>query len=795
MTHTISTTRRGRARPERWRTRRLLFTIALSVLAAILFAPASALALSEGRVYEMVSPVYKGGYGAAFTAAAPNSESVLFNSLGAFAGIPFPEAGSAYVAHREAGKGWVTIPAQPPFKENEIGEFSSTLEYAFDILHIGENEDEPIWHRLATPDTPEDWEVFGGGAVIFKPLEEVPAAYKTVYASPQAASNDLCHVVVLGAFLLPESPYRGKTEGAYSIYDVSRGCRGEGAGLRLVGVRNSLGPHGEPAEFRPGDECAVELGFSSGAGGPFGPEQTGLFNPVSGDGSEIFFTANVEGFPCKDRQVFVRLGGSRTVEVSRPVEPSLAYGGCGEGGSAGEVPGEVPCPGAVSRAPAFFKGASEDGSRVFFTSGATLVPGDTDNSNKLFLARIGCPVSESGCEPAQRRVIGLVDASQSRLAGEDAEVQGVVSMGAQAGYVYFVAHGVLTSTANGEGVVAVKGADNLYVYSSETGSVAFIGDLCSGPRVSGTSETLRCPSSLGKGSNDQGLWAEERGSNTAEEAQSTGDGRFLVFSSFAKLIVHGTQGDADSARDVYRYDAQTGVIDRVSLGENGHDTNGNNNGFDATIPKVGINPGGKADNVVDQQELSLRAVSEDGSRIVFSSSEPLSVDAINGQGNVYIWHKEPGWGEGRVSIVSSGSSFTDDVFPVISLDGMDVFFGTSVGLVPVDTEHDLDVYDARVGGGFPLVAAEREPCSSDACQGALTNPVPLLVPGSVSQASGQNYLQPASKRTVKKAKRKVKSRKRAKARKAGRAWEGSGRGVSSGRSRVVVLRVAGRSGR
>ena len=38
-----------------------------------------------------------------------------------------------------------------------------------------------------------------------------------------------------------------------------------------------------------------------------------------------------------------------------------------------------------------FVGASEDGSRVFFTTAQPLVPGDTDTSNNLYMARIGCP--------------------------------------------------------------------------------------------------------------------------------------------------------------------------------------------------------------------------------------------------------------------------------------------------------------------------------------------------------------------------------------------------------------------
>jgi hypothetical protein len=729
---------------------------------------AAAYALSNGRVYEMVSPLYKGGYGAVFRAASPDGDNVAFNSLGVFAGIPRAAVDNAYLAHREEGKGWSTSPLQPPFAGSEVTEFSSLLKYALANHHLGENEGELLWHSLGTPDTLGSWEVFAPG-VILRPVEaEFEGGPPFLIAYPVSASNDLCHVAVEGVNLSAEAPFAS----LYKLYDVGRGCRGEGPWLRLVGVRNRLGPHGEPEQIR--GECTVEPGnVSINGSGPFGPEQNAMFNAVSGDGSEFFFTADAEeaknNSTCSHQQLFVRVGGSRTVEVSRPVDPSLPFGGCGEGGSVGEVPGEVPCADAVSRMPSFFKGASEDGLRVFFTTGERLVAGDTDNTNKLYMARIGCPVNEPACEPAARRVTGLVDASQSQLAGETGEVQGVASMAKNGERVYFVAHGVLTGGPNGEGVVAVKGADNLYVYNAETGGVSFIADLCSGAGVSGSRDDARCPSSLSGGVNDTSLWGENKQEGEAQTAG--GDGRFLVFSSFSQLIERGTQTDADDGKDVYRYDAVTGVLDRVSLGEAGHDAKGNGSGFDATIQRMGVL--GNQAGVVAQQGLATRAISEDGSMVVFSSVEPLSSAAINHHKNIYIWQKQPGWSEGRVSLVSSGSSLTDDNRPVITPDGVNVFFTTSQGLVPVDTENDLDVYDARVGGGFPEAVAERVQCSSDACQGALTNPAPLLVPGSVSQAAGGNFPAPSVKHPLKKRMKKVKRVK--KARRAGKSASGGGR--------------------
>jgi hypothetical protein len=81
-----------------------------------------------------------------------------------------------------------------------------------------------------------------------------------------------------------------------------------------------------------------------------------------------------------------------------------------------------------------------------------------------------------------------------------------------------------------------------------------------------------------------------------------------------------------------------------------------------------------------------------------------------------------------------------------------VFFVTVESLVSQDTDSAPDIYDARLGEGFTQPSAERRPCEGDACQGALTNPAPLLVPGSVSQAPGGNF---ASAQPVVKPKKKL----------------------------------------
>ena len=691
--------------------------------------PAPALALSEGRTYELVSPVYKAGYGVnAILGVAPDGESVVFNSLGSFAGNPLGiSVGNEYVARR-GGSGWSTAPLQVPAARQPysyVRDFSATLDRALTEGKPAPNEGagfyqgnefEFLLHDMTSPDEAAYFQLAGE---VLTPLKQV-TEFVTNY---QGANPDLSLIVfsvplLTRTYLLPEA--KNTLSVLYSMVSA-----GGAESLRLVGLNNkrkALSP-----------TCEPELGTASGGGSQY--------NSVSRDGEEIFFSLGVSGVSVvgclEHQQLFMRVGGARTVEVSKPVSA---------------VCGEVPCVGAEGRAPAEFVGASEDGSKVFFTAPLAagqppLVPGDTDTSNNLYMAEIGCPGGGETCEAAQRGVTALVQVSHG---AEPAEVQGVVNVAPDGSRVYFVARGALSGGANAEGASAVKGADNLYVYDSRTGGApVFIADLCSGPEESGVARDPRCPAALAQGKssrNDMDLWTqtvrEAQVNDCTEAVAGCETGRFFLFSTYGRL----TADDTDAAKDVYRYDAQTGTLERVSVGEDGSDANGNADQFDATIERAGVRH-----TLFEEHDLNSRAITQDGSRVVFRSGEPLSLAARSGVENAYEWH------ESGVSLVSSGSSAVEQV--VISSSGRDVFFTTTEGLVPQDTDGQSDLYDARVGGGFPSAPSEPEPCSGDACQGPLTNPAPLLVPGSVSQAPGGNLAPPTPTTTTTKAKKTVRCSK------------------------------------
>jgi hypothetical protein len=744
--------------------------LAAAVVVAVgvaLLSAATAFALPEGRHYEMVSPPYKGGYGvfrltAVAVSGAGEGERVVFSSLGTFAGVPNNTLASDYLARRGPG-GWSTVPLVAPasIESGSLSGLSPGLESAVFFGSPGPSsgaaeeetlEPEFLWHDLDTPDTAPNAPQPGPNFTLAgMPLKRLDG--KRARASQGGESPELCHVlfrkgpsIELERFL----PEATGTEG--DLYDMTTGvpgCSGE-PGIRLVGVGNTNGPHGEPAPIS--KYCHTYLGGENGNG------EGNSFDAVSVDGSEIFFTSNtgkvssvnecdgVFSYPANPAVSYVRLNGERTVQVSEPLAVDCQSG---------------PCKTAVQQR-AEFVGASETGSRVFFTTTQPLVTGDTDTGKDLYMASIGCPAGEPSCEPSQREVLSMIQVSHDPNVGEAAEVQKVVRVAPDGGRVYFVAHGVLSEEGPvGEGSQSkpLKGANNLYVYDAEEGSgtVRFIADLCSGPERSGEASDLRCPSTLGSGevNNDSELVAQTAGP----------DGSYLVFTSWSQLVAD----DTDTTKDVYRYDAVTGQLGRVSVGEDGYSSNGNSNVFSAQLDAGGI---GGFTSVMRDHEMGSRAVSEDGSRIVFETDQRLSPDATNGLLNAYEWH------EGHVGLVSDGSDEEPVKEVVMAPSGRDLLFVTVAGLVRQDTDGARDVYDARLGEGFPESPASEQSCSGDACQGPLTNPAPLLVPGSVSQAAGENV--PIKSRAKAKPKKRSKpktKKRRHRARRARRASHLTGREI------------------
>ena len=477
-----------------------------------------------------------------------------------------------------------------------------------------------------------------------------------------------------------------------SLYEYTAAAA-EGAEPSLVGVA----PGPEEAKHLPSEhptlvsECGTNLGSRSGTSGDGE-------NAVSEGGATVFFTAEANN-SCGAtappvNELDARVGGEKTLKISSPSHP-LA-----QGSGSGEDECDATCE-AAAPAPGLFQGASRDGSKVFFLTAQPLLNGD--KGTNLYEAEI------EG-EGRGARVARIVQISHDPNAGQEAEVQGVTRVSEDGSHVYFVATGVLAGNSNGQAApfsTAHSGAENLYVYEPDPSSpgsyqTAFIAMLCSAPGVSGSVSDPECHSS------DAQMWSSEG----LAPAQATPNGSFLVFSTATDLTA---PEDTSTVGQVFRYDAGTGELVRVSIGqrgtyecpttkamEEGFNCDGNTN----TLPVFIASP--TAGRPV--------AISQDGSYVVFQSANGLTPGALNGQeesvevngeartyfaNNVYEYH------DGEIALISDGqdtsATFGESSVQVEGMtpSGSDVFFTTADRLVPQDTDTQQDIYDAGIDGGFP----------------------------------------------------------------------------------------------
>jgi hypothetical protein len=376
-----------------------------------------------------------------------------------------------------------------------------------------------------------------------------------------------------------------------------------------------------------------------------------------------------------------------------------------------------------------FLGASQDGSKVFLAGAG----------GKLYMDVID---REPGQETVNETVpIAPAGQTNTYLRSSD-----------DGSHVYFNSTGVLAANKNGNTPAeeAQQGKPNLYVYDTLSKETVFIAQGEPGGDISfgqAEAQVNGCPSAELKETVEPGCEG----------------GRFFVFASTAKL----TPDDAGGARQVFEYDAKAGRLARVSTGEEGYDENGNADAFGASIAAPYFEGG--ISTQAELFETAKRAVSDDGSTVVFSTSTPLSPRAVNdqqsGQGPLDVYESH----EGRVSLISTGHSSTSDYQPTITPSGRDIFFISTENILPRKSDGLNGLWDARIDGGFPAAAVEEGGCNGDACQGPPSVPDLLAANGSATFSGLGNpapvvstpVVKPCRKGYIKKHARCVKRKKKA----------------------------------
>ena len=209
-------------------------------------------------------------------------------------------------------------------------------------------------------------------------------------------------------------------------------------------------------------------------------------------------------------------------------------------------------------------------------------------------------------------------------------------------------------------------------------------------------------------------------------ARVSEDGGSAAFVSYAPLSGYDNtdQGNGLPDSEVFLYRAGTQELLCVSCNPSGARPVGRE--LLDVGKSIGLSTAARL-VVAEHALLYPRALSANGGRLFFESYEALVPADVNGARDVYEW-EAPGEGScetgspvyspgagGCVSLLSSGKNGKDSSFLEASPDGSDVFFSTEASLLPQDPGL-VDIYDARVNGGFAPPAPPPGPCEGEACQ-------------------------------------------------------------------------------
>lgn len=658
----------------------------------------SASGLPDGRVYEQVSPPNKDGNQAGagtdeqsngpgtgqerYALAAPDGDSVLFEGTG-----PMGETAAAYntyfVATRSSG-GWSTRSVMPSAQQSgaelggTAGVSASLLDPSSDLSHVMYTRRAGTW-ALDMP----NFEECGRQPYLSGPDPFVPATW---LGRPEISDPLVnCQSTRAGEPFFTEDgePPIGGTPDFSTVYFVFRrpllpedASRRDGGGF-----------------YEYSESTLHEAGvLPDGSLSPFGATSAGIPtydldpNAVSANGRRAFFVSPEPG-SCTTN------GGQNNCAVDPP--ELYVRETEGEGSEAdhktvlvsqdtllpslGGLP--APAPADPEGSAASFALASPDGSQAFFQS--------TDDLTKT--AENDSP----GPEPKT--------------------------------YDFDVNTGELTYLPDVAGEIVAsdtEGTSFAFVRPEAGGAPAEIDLWSAGPAGGSVTPVAQLPGPPSTAVRT----AREAPPVYVSEARLSSVGSELVFVTATPIAgfndggIH-IEGNVEIPnQQIYRYDASSNTLGCASC------------------PPHGVKPTGSATldsaSPFNQQGLvESRGMSADGDRIFFDTPEPLVPQATNaGSTDVYEWEN------GVVYLISSGKSTRNSYFLDNSETGDDVFFATTDGLVPGDTDGAYDVYDARVHrpGDNPPPAAV--PCEGSVCQGPPRVESSLAPPARATFAGSDNLV-------------------------------------------------------
>jgi hypothetical protein len=422
---------------------------------------------------------------------------------------------------------------------------------------------------------------------------------------------------------------------------------------------------------------------------------------ISTDGSRVNFTSPTQysfGQPGErasiyqlDDQGTPEAGDDTMVRVSASERTSCANG----------LGGSPPCkPEPEQTRTASYQDASADGSRVFFTSPEQLTddaPPFAVNTPHLYMW--------SATPDAEGHHLTLLSEGEN-------EVEGMLGASDDGHFVYFqMRHG------------------SIQLWRDDGGSprTEFVGQLS--PLGQDAEHTINRPGAA--------VWI-----GGEPLSRVSPDGHSLLFEASATAGADLTGYDSTSVckhgrynipcYEAYLYSPDTHRLTCVSCNPSGAPAESNAfiNGFGLDYRQYS----GAAKTLAPHVD---RALTDNGRYVFFSSAEALVTRDTNGKVDVYEYDIETD----TLYLITSGTSPEDSWFMEASPNGRDVLFITSERLLGWDRDNSVDLYDARIGGGFREPPANTAACVGETCR-AGTTPAPAATTAGTETFSGPGSPKP-----------------------------------------------------